>query len=401
MTKKANITIKGQTLTGKEALSCNICPESKKPYLLIKGKDFKIRIDEPKERDFVIDFFLGRIKEPVKRAQLQHFKITGPPDKLPLPKELSEIEGNIFSLKRMFEKKLQSLAEPERKSLQGEFNFNFKEGTELYKYEYKTPQGKAKAIIAKELLNEGLPSLSLMKKAFLISIALGYEQGTRENITFTLGKKLKWLGYTKEDLKKYPDIYSKLSNTEKALFGTAFVYENKKKGKDYVFVGIHPYTHLEIKGKGKGAKYTAGINSRLTRGINFKYEDRKELHKPVNPPFKNIPIALITGKKLNIYEKNIRTKALEHTGQGFLKIYGANLLNWAGLPESMQRAKKTREKTFELCKEVLRKQGFTKLRTDHKGNKKDFRKWLLTFINPDKAGKLEDEPSKYEERDVF
>lgn len=368
-----DMIIDGHILTGAESLACNLDPQTKKLYLLITGEGYSTRVDSAEEKDYIINFYLKRIKDPRVKAVIQNFRSR--PATIPLPYKTLETITNVFSPKRIMTKKLIPISPDEEKEIQ--LKFNFSEGEELYRYEYKAKGINYKWIIPKELLDKkGAPIPSLMQKSFFVSIGMGLEQGSR-TIRFTLGEKLKYMGYNTEDTEKNPAVFNNLKTAEAGLGSMITTYDTEDKT---IILGS-PYSKITIpKKKGKGAVYEAVINEEYVKGINFEYEKRKALNRPVDPPYKNIPIALITDRKINKYEKNIRMNALRFINQRLLNISGATLLSWAGLPKSFESRKAKREEIYLLTIKILSEMGFKRTGGRHKG--KDFRAWQFTFIPP-------------------
>jgi len=295
--------------------------------------------------------------------------------KLKMPDATHEAVRESFAITRgrLTQDELQTIPANEIKALyQEQLEFPFAESQDLYLYKRKDKDSEVAYYIPKDIVDKQKPSFPLMKRAYLASLVMAFEQKSPA-IQFTLGDKLKQLGYNDKSLKSGKP-YHELSLAESGLAGIHFHYKNNKKGKQKVEI-IGSFYSLLKKGEGKGARYEAFLNPVFTKNIDFVTGEIKGRY---------IETALsdTMNRRLSIYQNNIRAKAVTFKDLPFLEVYGETFLSWACVPKSYHRQKRLREKIYTLALEVLKDLGFKKEKISYNHKPKDFRKWKLTFKPP-------------------
>lgn len=321
-------------------------PEGYKGKFKVVTKGVKKVMSEPTKKEWI------RLKRELKKGEAEIKRLKAKPKKIKLPYPTYETTREAFALQRILPKQL---------------TLNFKEGEEMYSYQKESQSGQVKYWLPKEIVNNKIPSLPLMNKAYLTSWGLAVEQ-QNPLITFTLGEKMKRLGYTEEQMEG--KLLKDLERAERGLAGITFDYKGKgTAGKRGIEVIGSLYSYIKT-GEGKNAVYEAFLNPIFTKGMDFETGQIKGRYIKTS-------LEDITGK--GHHEKNIRAKVLDFKGISPVRVYGKKILGWSGISEGKLKRKDKREEIYKLVLKVLKEEGYEKTETDYKGKPKDLREWKFTF----------------------
>lgn len=276
---------------------------------------------------------------------------------LAMPNSLRRMHNDIFG---------------DYKIQRGELTPDFFEGEEMFKCVKNSRGASVAYYLAKDVVENKIPSLPYMALAYKVSLSMGFEQGSHK-ISFTLGDKAEKMGYSKDRIAGGGKIFEQIDRTERALAGTIIHHKTKDlAGKDIEYIGA--LCSMKKQGSGKGATYEVTINTDFTTGMNFETGI-------VETPYTKDPLMLMTNRLMPRAEKNLRTAFNALIGLQKFHPYGETLLEFARMSKRDSRRKALRKKTFDLALKILKEMGFKFVSVDHKGSK-DFRKWQFHFKPP-------------------